>query len=104
VTFQKTAGGAGKRRRLFFGEVDVWLHDRRDDGLFSFENICDTLGISSSRLRSALNERQGRPILWRRRPVLTERRVTPAGKAARRRRMGAASAVSSRRLHGLRHR
>lgn len=87
ATFQKTAKAGGGRDRLLFGEVQTWLQDRRDEGLFSFENICDALGIDSSRLRLALlkGERAGtrRSISWRRRPVLAHTRATPTEKGAR---------------------
>lgn len=87
ATFQKTARSGDGRDRLLFGEVLTWLQNRRDGGLFSFESICDMLGIDSSRLRRALlkKARAGtrRSISWRRRPVLAFTRATPTEKGGR---------------------
>lgn len=49
----------GKRRRLFL-EVEDWIRDREDDSLFSFANICETLGISPDYLTRGLR-REGDP-------------------------------------------
>lgn len=43
----------GKRRRLF-QEVESWIEDSEDDSLFSFANICETLGINPDYLRRGL--------------------------------------------------
>jgi hypothetical protein len=43
----------GLRNPLFF-EVDEWFRERGSDRLYSFENICEFLGLSPSRIREAL--------------------------------------------------
>jgi len=35
----------GKRRKLFV-DVENWVNDRQNDSLFSFTNVCETLGIN----------------------------------------------------------
>lgn len=91
TTFHKTATATSRNRREAFLEVDRWLQDRQDDGLFSFEEICDTLGISASRLRLALGEWRVRSdggelevrVGLRRRPVMIKGRLNPTGRSVR---------------------
>jgi len=94
TTFQKTATATSRNRRRAFLEVDQWLQDRRTDGLFSFEEICCTLGISASSLRRALGEWRARSgggglearVALRRRPVMIKGRLNPTGRSIRPRR------------------
>ena len=44
---------SGKGRRLFL-EVETWIKDQANEGLFSFHNICDTLGIDPDYLTRGL--------------------------------------------------
>jgi hypothetical protein len=46
---------AGKRKKLF-DETIGWIRADDDDWLFSFNNVCDTVGLNPGRLRSALLE------------------------------------------------
>lgn len=43
-----------KRGRELFAETEAWILDRGSDWIFSFENICETLGIDPSYLRGKL--------------------------------------------------
>jgi hypothetical protein len=43
----------GAQRRLFV-EAEGWLMDRRADGAFAFETVCEALGIEPSCLREGL--------------------------------------------------
>jgi hypothetical protein len=43
----------GAQRRLFL-EAEAWLMDRRADGAFAFETVCETLGIDPNCLREGL--------------------------------------------------
>jgi hypothetical protein len=43
----------GNQRRLFV-DAEGWLMDRRADGPFAFETVCETLGIDPSCLREGL--------------------------------------------------
>lgn len=42
----------GNQRRLFV-DAEAWLMDRRADGPFAFETVCETLGIEPSSTRGA---------------------------------------------------
>jgi len=46
----KQSGRASALRR----EALDWIFDDGGDGVFSFRNVCDTLGIDSARLRERL--------------------------------------------------
>lgn len=46
---------AGKKKKLF-DETIGWIRTEDDDWLFSFNNVCDTVGLNPGRLRSALLE------------------------------------------------
>ncbi len=95
----QTCGSARSRaRQRMFAEAEAWLLDRRADGPFAFETICQTLGIEPGCLRSGLrhwrvqqlNGSNPRPLA-RRSPVTREGRIsTPL-----RRRRGKAAAQSA---------
>lgn len=52
--YRRNAGTQlGKGRRLFL-EVETWIKDHRSDRLFSFGNVCDTLGIDPDYLTRGL--------------------------------------------------
>ena len=44
---------SGPQRRLFV-EAEAWLADRKADGAFAFETVCETLGIDPNCLREGL--------------------------------------------------
>jgi len=44
-----------KRRRA--AETSAWLFDDSADGVFSFQNVCDVLGIDGEALRARVRER-----------------------------------------------
>jgi hypothetical protein len=48
----------GIQRRLFV-DAEAWLMDRKDDGPFAFQTVCETLGIEPTCLREGLRR-------WRR--------------------------------------
>jgi hypothetical protein len=50
---RNTGKQLGKRRRIFL-EVENWIKDRENDSLFSFTNICETLGIDPDYLARGL--------------------------------------------------
>ncbi|HVA40913.1 MAG TPA: hypothetical protein VNF49_09625, partial [Candidatus Binataceae bacterium] len=45
----------GMHRRLFI-EAEAWLMDRRADGPFAFQTICETLGIEPSCARNGMRQ------------------------------------------------
>lgn len=56
ATFQRGLRSSIREDIEQFREVDRWLRSRDFDGIFSFESICDSLGIDSALLRNRLNE------------------------------------------------
>jgi hypothetical protein len=72
----------GNQRRLFV-DAEAWLMDRRADGPFAFETVCETLGIEPSCLREGLRRWRGQQLdgmkpcrLARRSPVTRTRRIS----------------------------
>jgi hypothetical protein len=62
-TYVKTRNAKGHRKRAEFNEVDGWIRSRTTSSPFSFENICDSLGLNPDAIRFSLksprfNERQ----------------------------------------------
>jgi len=43
-----------RKAQKLFAEAESWILDRVDDALFSFENVCDVLGLSADYLRGGL--------------------------------------------------
>jgi len=58
-------------------EVEEWIHSD-DDGPFSFNNICDTLGLDPGRLRKGLKQWKARQM--RMPPERRERVILTKGK------------------------
>ncbi len=44
---------SGKRKKLF-EEAEEWILEEDDDGVFSFENICEVLGLDPRYVRQGL--------------------------------------------------
>jgi hypothetical protein len=62
-TYVKTRSAKGHRKRAEFNEVEGWIRSRSTGSPFSFENICDSLGLNPDAIRFSLksprfNERQ----------------------------------------------
>ena len=62
--YRKQAGNKDPRGEQLFNEAEAWIEDPDRTWLFSFQNICDVLDISSDYLRRGLrawkHEVQGR--------------------------------------------
>jgi len=52
--YQKNFGSSDCRKQKLFQEAEDWIMRKGDAFLFSFEHICDVLGINPSFLRGAL--------------------------------------------------
>ena len=52
--FQKYFGAQSRRCRTLFGEASTWIESTDSTWPFSFEQICETLNISPSYLRTGL--------------------------------------------------
>lgn len=54
--FQTYADAQSRAGRLIFGETEWWILDRNSDGPFTFEAICEALGIEPDCLRNGLHQ------------------------------------------------
>jgi len=54
VAFQKNLYARTAKKRVQFEEAEAWILDDEDYALFSFESICNVLGIEPSYLRRGL--------------------------------------------------
>ena len=52
--YQSYANSRSRAQRRLFIEAEGWLMDRKADGPFAFETVCETLGIDPSCLREGL--------------------------------------------------
>jgi len=52
--FQRYAGAADEKSRALHDEAAAWIANHETDWPFSFENICETLGLNPSYLRLGL--------------------------------------------------
>ena len=50
------ANSRSRAQHRLFVEAEVWLMDRKADGAFAFETICETLGIDPNCLREGLRQ------------------------------------------------
>lgn len=64
--FQKQLFARSQKGKHLFGDAEAWILQSDVDRLFSFESICETLGISPNYLRSGLIE-------WKTRQLARER-------------------------------
>jgi hypothetical protein len=99
--FQRTFEAHHPDRRQEFREAQLWIFDDMGTGPFSFEHVCDTLGIDPRRLRNWIirwekDRRSGdKQRMIRRSPV------NPAGKTQSRRRKDDPAAGSTKRVQGV---
>lgn len=52
--YRKQAGAADRKRRQLFEDADAWIESADKSWIFSYENICDVLGIDAGYLRRGL--------------------------------------------------
>jgi hypothetical protein len=50
------ANSRSRAQRRLFVEAEAWLADRKADGAFAFETVCETLGIDPNCLREGLRQ------------------------------------------------
>jgi hypothetical protein len=58
--YRKQAGARDRKRHQLFVDAESWIESSDTTWIFSFENICDMLGIDASYLRNGLR-------VWKRR-------------------------------------
>jgi len=54
VCFQDNFGSDCKRKKALFEDAEKWILDDDASYIFSFENICDVLGLDASYLRHGM--------------------------------------------------
>lgn len=54
VCFQDNFGTDDRRKRALFEDAEQWILDRDSSYIFSFENICEVLGLDAGYLREGL--------------------------------------------------
>lgn len=69
--FQKNLFAKSKKARAVFQEAEDWILDDDESTLFSFQNICEILGIDPQWLREGLME-------WKRRKLKERSRYRDA--------------------------
>ncbi|HVN88557.1 MAG TPA: hypothetical protein VMT61_01950 [Candidatus Binataceae bacterium] len=81
--FQNNADALSGPRKRLFTEAEQWLCSDHGDGPFSFETVCETLGIEPQFLRSGLREWRDQQLagnsarrLARRSPVVRSGKIT----------------------------
>lgn len=89
--YQSFANSRNRTQRRLFVEAEAWLMDRKADGPFGFETVCETLGIDPSCLREGLHRWRlqqldglNPPRLARRSPVTRVGRISAPLKRRRR--------------------
>jgi hypothetical protein len=75
--YRKQLGAQDARGKTLFEDAEAWLEDRDGSWLFSFENICDVLGIEADYVRRGLHALKARRAEARRAPVVTLRADEP---------------------------
>ncbi|MGH7838523.1 MAG: hypothetical protein ACREQC_11975 [Candidatus Binataceae bacterium] len=92
--FQNNADARTGPRKRAFAEAEQWLCIDRGDGPFSFETVCETLGIEPNYLRSGLREWRDQQLagvsarrLARRSPVVRSGKITAPSRRGHRARI-----------------
>ena len=70
-TFRLHVSTKSRREHKLFLEAELWIMDRNDDWLFSFENVCEVFGLDPDFVRSGLarwKEQQIGPTVARKTP------------------------------------
>ena len=52
--YRKQAGARDRKRRQLFEDAEGWIESHDNSWIFSYENICDVLGIDAAYLRKGL--------------------------------------------------
>lgn len=54
LCFQKGSSAGDRRRKSLFRDAEEWIMEENSDWPFSFENICEALGLNPAYLRQGL--------------------------------------------------
>src|SRR5947207_4910325 len=75
--YRKQAGARDARTQQLFHEAEEWIEDPDRTWLFSFQNICDVLGLDADYLRPGLRVCKERALEGRRGQVVCLRADEP---------------------------
>lgn len=82
--YLKNMNAKDRRRRVLFYEVCNWMNTKNRVGLFTYETLCEALGIEANRLRAALEKRRRGLNASDRQPVADIGRIRSRREARRR--------------------
>jgi hypothetical protein len=68
--YRKQAGARDRKRRQLFEDAEEWIESDDQSWIFSYQNICDVLGIDAGYLRKGLR-------VWKQRAGGDRGRVVP---------------------------
>jgi hypothetical protein len=79
--YRKQAGATDRKRRQLFLDAEAWIEDTDTTWIFSFESICNALGLEAEYLRGGLRAwkrhvgagKAGQVVMLRPRPVAADR-------------------------------
>jgi hypothetical protein len=57
-SYFKYLGASDEKGEKIFQEVDGWIREKDNDWIFSFENVCESVGINAAYLRAGLLRRK----------------------------------------------
>jgi hypothetical protein len=77
--FQKHLHARDSKRRQLYIEAEAWIGAEEDDGTFSFDNVCDLLGMNPDYLRQGLLAWRDRERARHRARLMTAVRTRPDG-------------------------
>jgi len=80
--FGKTLRARTRQGKSLFRETEDWILERGTEGIFSFENICEILGLSPQYIRQGLIRWKEAETAWK--PKAKVYRLTPGTKQKKR--------------------
>jgi hypothetical protein len=93
--FQKYVFARDGKGRMLFREAEEWIQEKSGDWLFSFANICETLGFDPAYLREGL-------IRWQKSRLLERNQAKVYQLAPRRKKNKRGVALAGRARHRMR--
>jgi hypothetical protein len=99
--FQHNFVAPDRHQRLEFREAQSWIFDDQGTGPFSFEAVCDTLGIGPHRLRDWIVRWEKDWNSGDKQRMIRRPPVNPAGRRRSRGRRVVPAAGSTKRVQGL---
>ena len=66
--FQTCLFATNPNKRKLFQEAEAWIYPTHSEWIFSFENVCEILGVHAGRLRSGLAQWKAEQLRLHREP------------------------------------